>query len=230
MVELQDLTGVGPAREEALDEAGYSSVEDVADADHEELAEEADIPKDTALEFVVQAQNLVRPSDEDEDEDEELGDDEFDLQPKDVSDEVEEYEHEIEEMDFPLEGDESTEEIVEAAEESVEEDDTDGSYSVSIEFETRLQYDTFYHALMDRWTTIYRSQQPVADALDHILESVYHADTEVTVECTERELNELHSAVLQRRTAYQGENLIDHMDALREIETQINDHREEYLF
>jgi len=59
MAELEDLDGVGPTRAERLSEAGYGDMEALAAADHEELAEEADVPEDTALEFVVQAQNVV---------------------------------------------------------------------------------------------------------------------------------------------------------------------------
>ena len=227
MAELEDLDGVGPTRAERLDEAGYGDMEALAEADHEELAEEADVPEDTALEFVVQAQNVVE---DDEPEDEGLDEGtEFDLEPKDVSEEVEEADSE-EEEDESEDSDDGGADVDEDVEDESTEEDEPTSYEVVVEFENDLQYHVFHHALMDKWTTVYTSRQPASDALRETLSELTGNSEEVTLELSSDELNELHSAVLQRRTDYQGENLIDHMDALREVEAQVDEQRAEYLF
>ena len=232
MAELEDLDGVGPTRAERLDEAGYGDMEALAAADHEELAEEADVPEDTALEFVVQAQNVVEDN---EAEDEGLDEDtEFDLEPREVSEEVEEAdsgeeEDESDEDDRGAVADEPAESAEDAEDESTEEDEPT-TYEIGLEFENDLQYHVFHHALMDKWTTVYTSRQTASDTLREILSDLTGNKEEVTLELSSDELNELHSAVLQRRTDYQGQNLIDHMDALREVEAQVDEQRAEYLF
>lgn len=59
MADLNDIDGLGPARSESLKNEGYESVEDLADADAEDVSEAAGVPEDTALSFVVQAQNYA---------------------------------------------------------------------------------------------------------------------------------------------------------------------------
>jgi len=57
---FQEIDGVGPSREEDLTDAGYESYSDLGEADAATLEE--DIPRlsgDTALEIIVQAQNLA---------------------------------------------------------------------------------------------------------------------------------------------------------------------------
>lgn len=225
MAELQDINGLGPARAESLVEAGYETVEDLAEADHEQAGEEADIPSDTVLEFVVQAQDLVG----DEGSGEEVADDEFDLAPKDVSDEVDESEEEPEddeEDEVEAQTDESDDD---SDDEELADDGTRGPFPISLEFNTRLQYDVFHAALMRRWERVYTSNQPAADTMEKLLEGLDNRE-EVSYELTEAEMNELHSAVTQRRTRYQGDNLIDQMDALQVVQTQIDDARQRHLF
>jgi len=81
--ELTEISGVGPARSESLAESGYPTIESIASAEPEALATAADITEDKALDFIVQAQNLLpAPGDEESSHD-------FDLTPADVSDERE---------------------------------------------------------------------------------------------------------------------------------------------
>lgn len=65
MAELNDIDGLGPARSESLEDAGYESLEDLAEADSQSVADEANVPEDTALSFIVQAQNRVEGDVED---------------------------------------------------------------------------------------------------------------------------------------------------------------------
>lgn len=225
MTELSDIDGVGPAMEERLEESGYEDVEAIADADESELSEVDQITSDKALDFIVQAQNLLKESDEEEEEDA-LDGEEFDLTPSELSDEEEEDNEEDEE-----DGEEVEEEIVEESDEEdgEEVDDEPELYSLSLSFDTMLEYDVFHAALMRRHERVYSGNQPAADALQKCLDGLDSFEG-VVYELTSEELNELHSAVLQQRTNYQGDNLIDHMDALRKVETQVNEQREELLF
>lgn len=217
MTQVTDITGIGPAKAETLEEEGYGTVEEIAEADRETLAAVDGVGEDRALEFIVGASDLLEEGQEEELEEEEDGD-EFDLKPSEVADEINGEDEEEEDEDEPVE-DESVEE------ESNEED----SYTVDINFETRLQYHTFHAAIMRYHENIYSSNQPYSQAMQKILDGFTDYDS-LSYELSEEELNTLHTAVKQARTSYQGNNLIDHMDALNVVEEQINDQRREYLF
>lgn len=228
MAELVDINGVGPAKAETLEEAGFDSVEAIAEADQDELAAVDGVGDDRALEFIVQAADLVEDTEE---EVEEVEGDEFDLKPSEVSDEVEKLDdptdEEVEEELIELEEEIAEEE--EAVEEVEEESDEPENYTVVIEFDEMLEYDVFHAAIMRRHEDVYTGRQQAADALAKVLDGLDNFD-EVSYSLTEEEFNELHSAVLQQRTNYQGDNLIDHMDALKKIEEQVNEQRDELLF
>ena len=221
MTDLDNIDGVGPAMEERLEENGYEDVEALAEADEDELSEVKQVTSDKALDFIVQAQNLIEDADEEEAE-EELGGDEFDLTPSELSDEQEEEQSDEEEVVEESEEEEEEPEIAPQQEEI-------SVYSIQLTFDTMLEYDVFHAALMRRHERVYTGNQPAADALQKCLDGLDNFE-KAEYELDEQELNELHSAVLQQRTNYQGDNLIDHMDALKKIETQVNEQRNEYLF
>ena len=221
MTELDKIDGVGPAMEERLEENGYENVEALAEADEDELSEVKQVTSDKALDFIVQAQNLIEDSDEEEGE-EELGGDEFDLTPSELSEEEEgEQSDDVEE--------EIVEEVVEESEEDKPQQEEISVYPIQLTFDSMLEYDVFHAALMRRHERVYTGNQTAADALQKCLDGLDNFE-KAEYELDEQELNELHSAVLQQRTNYQGDNLIDHMDALKKIETQVNEQRNEYLF
>jgi len=89
--------------------------------------------------------------------------------------------------------------------------------------------DVFHAALMRHHERVYTSYQPDADAMQKFLDQLDDFNS-VSYELTESELNTLHTAVKQCRTDYQGDNLIDHMEALQAVEEQVNDQRRDYLF
>lgn len=228
MPELTDINGVGPAKAETLRENGYESVEDVANADEEELEAVDGVGDDRALEFIVSAQNLV---DDDAVEDEaEVAEDEFDLTPSEVSEEVEsgqnEDEDDVQPQQKPIVEDETD---AGEGEPVVAEESNEGPHDVAIDFDDRLQFHTFHEALMNRHESAYSSDQSSADAMQKCLDGLDSFDG-VSYELTEEELNELHSAILQQRVDYQGANLIEHMDALRAVEEKVDYLRQEYLF
>lgn len=215
MIEVTDIKGIGPAKAETLADAGYESVEDIANADADELGEVEGVGEDRALEFIVGAADLLESTEEVE---EETDDDEFDLKPSDVGDELEDEVDELEEeLKEELEDTESPT------------DDEDQTYTVSIDFSSDDEYHTFHAAIMRYYERIYTSNQPASDAMAKILEKLTDSG-DVEYELDEQELNTLHTAVKQMRTQYQGDNLIDQMDALRSVEEQINEQRREALF
>lgn len=208
MTDFEELDGVGPARSDSIVDAGYESMDELANADHDSLAEEIGVPEDTALEFVVQAQNVVE-DDEDASADAEDDSDEADPLPADLA-----------------EPDES------GAADS-EEDDTDESdeyYELVVDLDTDLHYDVYMDALLNAYERRYGSHQPKIDATAKVLDDARYNSGEVSHELTEYELNNLHAAVTQQEKDYKGNNMIDHMDAMLDIVDQVNEVRNEKLF
>lgn len=220
MADLTDITGIGPTKAETLVEEGFESIEDIADAETDELAEIKGITEDRALEFKVEASDMiadVEPVDEGDGED-------FDLKPADVGEELEdeEVEEEVEEV-------EEMEEEVEEEEDSTEDPQLDPAYTVNVDFDEPVHFHTFHAAIMRHYENVYQSHQPAADAMEKLINKLTSPDS-IEVELDEYELNTLHTAVKQARMDYQGDNLIEYMEALQDIEDQIDEQRREYLF
>lgn len=234
--DLQEIDGVGPSREDDLNEAGYETYSDLAEADHEELAEEINrLSEDKALSLVVQGQNLsdLEEADVEESEAEDDSEDEGteEVEPEEALDELpdeDELEEELEEANAEDEGGSASEN--EEPEPEEEEDETD--YEVLLDFEGTHEYDTFYHTLIEERCALRRTNRTGVDTYDNLLASMraIDVDGEFTVEMTADELNDLHNAVMEQRYSYQGENLIDYMDALRAVETDLNEIRRDLLF
>jgi len=228
MVELTELDGVAEGRADNLKDAGYEEVEDLTDADPETLAEEVNyLPEDTALDLVVQSQNLIA---EDEAEVEET-------EPKSITEDVEEAVEEVEEEtveeDEP-EVEEVEEETVEEDEPEVEEvDDEPEEISFELTFDEPLEYDTFFDAVMSQRATMLRTNRDGVNAFEHALDQM-RASTgvgaTVELEMEAGQLNDLHNCVRQMMVSYKGDNLIAHMDALKKVLNDINEVREEHLF
>lgn len=225
MVEISDLDGVGPARSDSLVEAGYEDVDAIAEADPEQLAEDIGVPDDTALDFVVQAQNAVE--DDEEDESEAESDSSPDVEEDTITnDEAPEAE--------PEAADDNAEDEAEpeAEDESLEEDDEPDVIEFSISFGTGLEYDTFYDSALETRANYYRTNRTGVEAYEHTLEQLRNGspDEDVDFEFTPAQLNDLHNAIRERKIQYKGDNLIDHMDALDEVLQQIEAVRNEHLF
>lgn len=218
MAELTDLDGVGPARSDSLEEAGYESVEAVAEAEPEQLAEDADVPEDTALGFVVQAENLVAEEDAEVEEQEPV---------------TQEIEEAVEDEDE----DEEVEEVEEAEDDSeVAEDDSEPVgeevYSFELEPESGLEYDVLFAAVMRGKETMLQANRTNTDLFDDLLDQMRSADVGDTLELEADAdgLNTLHNHVRKLVVEYQGNNLIDHMNALKAVQQDLNEVRQEYLF
>ena len=215
---LTDLDGVGPARRNSLQDEGYEDFESIAEADHEVLAEEVDIPEDTALEFVVQAQNLVASDDSEESEND--------------SEEAQDDAEEVSEEDGPLPGDlpDSSENGDEDTSEKYSDESGDEVYELVIDLETDVHYDAYIMALLSAYERRHNSHQPTLDAINEVLDDARYNTGEVSHELTPFELNSMHAAVSQQVTEYKGQNMIAHMEAMRDVLEQVNEVREAELF
>lgn len=215
--DFQELDGVGPAREEKLNDESYETYEELGDADHEELADTINrLSEDAALDLVVQAQNVA------------------DLEEAEVEEEVEDSEKEEEpaEADFEEEDADANEADAESQSASETEPEGEVEFEVELHFDGVHEYDTFYHTLIEERCNLRRTNRAGVDSYEKMLQSMRATSPEgsFTVSLTEDELNDLHNAILEQRIDYQGENLIDYMDALRVVENNVNAVREEFLF
>lgn len=201
---FQEIDGVGPSREEDLTDAGYESYSDLGEADAATLEE--DIPRlsgDTALEIIVQAQNLAG----------------LDEAEPEANPEVEEPE--------PSDAAEEPE-----PEPEPEPSEAPEQYTAEIAIATPEEYDALYDALLQHRQTLIGTNRPGIDRATAYIDQLRGAtvgDT-LTFELTADELNGLHSSVMQHRLYYQGRNLREQLEALRRIENKINGIREENLF
>lgn len=219
---LTDIDGVGPARSESLEEGGYESVEAISEADSEELAEAVDIPEDTALGFVVQAENMV-------------AEEEADIEEREpVTQEIEEEVKEIDEDDEEnLE--EEVEELEEEIEDEVEEVDAEEGeevYSFEIEPKTALEHDVLFASVMRGKETMLQANRTNTELFDNLLDQMRSSEVGevIELEADKDGLNQLHNHVRKLVVEYQGNNLIDHMNAMKEIQQQVNAVRKDRLF
>lgn len=232
MAELTDIQKIGPSRAEELESMGYDSVEALASGDVEEIAELDRVSEDMALEFIIAASDMVEESEPENDaapntdfSDEhglDEGGERFDLAPSEVSNEVDINEEAVSgEIDGELE----------ALSETVEGEmaESGGPYDVSLEFENRMQYHTFHDAIMTYYSSIKDSRRDASECMKKLLSEVSGVDN-ISVTMTEDEINALHTAVKQKRLAYQGQNNIDLMEELTAVESQVDDVRKEKLF
>lgn len=222
--DFQAIDGVGPAREEHFVDEGYEAYADLAEADPAELSEQiSNLPEDSALEIVVQAQNLTDLEEAEVEEDPEVEEDETDTitESNDGTDVV-----------MNVEGDEGEDVAEDADDEEVEEGSEPEVYSLELTLASDGQYDAFYDTLLShRNTLIGRNSHEVdryTDYIDELREAVV-GDT-LEYELTADEINSLHNAIRQKRLDYQGANLNDQLAPARELETKFNNQREELIF
>jgi len=233
--DLQELDGVGPAREEKLNDEGYETYAELGEADHEELAESINrLSEDAALDLVVQAQNMADLEEAEVEESDDEGEPEVEEEAEESDDEEEP--EPPQEADFTEEEDADADEADSASENEEDEPEpeveAEATFTVTLDFDGVHEYDTFYHTLLEERCNLRRTNRAGVESYEKMLESLRgtSADGSFTVELSEDELNDLHNAVLEQRISYQGENLIDYMDALRVVENNVNAVREEFLF
>jgi hypothetical protein len=227
--DFQAIDGVGPAREEHFIDEGYEVYADLAEADPAELSEQiSNLPEDSALEIVVQAQNLTDLEEAEVEEDPEVEETETITESNDGTDVVMNVEGD-EGEDF---AEDQGEDVSENEGEDVEESSETEAYSLELTLASDGQYDAFYDTLLShRNTLIGRNSHEVdryTDYIDELREAVV-GDT-LEYELTADEINSLHNAIRQKRLDYQGANLNDQLAPARELETKFNNQREELIF
>jgi|APHM01.1.fsa_nt_gi hypothetical protein len=212
--DFQEIDGVGPSRDEDLQEAGYTEYADLADTDANTL--ESQIPRlseDTALEIIVQAQNLT------------------DLQDASVQENPDTQESEtITVTENP--GEENTQGSENEPVDETDEDKGENTHTVSLTINTAYQYDALYDALLSYrqklLSTNLSGTDTVTELIDELRDTV--VGEAVEFELTGDEINNIHNALLQHRIDYQGKNFHDQLTAAKKIEMQFNEERERILF
>jgi hypothetical protein len=199
---FQEIDGVGPAREEHLEEAGYDSYEDLAKTKPSMLEEEIPrLSEDSALSIIVQAQNMT----------------ESEIEGEESNTETKE-EQEIPESTNNKSNSSSNEEIE--------------TYPVMIKITDGSEYDALYDALLQHRQKLIGTNREGIDRTSEYIDALRDIRTTGTIELelTGSELNNLQNAILQQRLDYQGRNLSEKMESLRRIENRVNNLREKYLF
>lgn len=224
--DFTELDNVGPAREEKFTELGYDEYTDLAEVEPATLADEVSrLPEDSALEIIVQAQNLA-----------ELETAEVEENPDSDPDPSETVTVDGEDDSGTVESDtvNVTEKVVEADETVVGESGDDGEdvHELRLEIETVNEYHAMYACLLSyRRKLIGTNQSGVGqaeDVLEQLQESVVGDELVVSMEASG--INDLHNALLQYRLDCQGKNMNEFLSAARALESKYNNERERLLF
>jgi hypothetical protein len=229
---FQKIDGVGQAREESLISEGYEDFEDLAQADASELSNNISrLPEDSALEMIIQAQNLTElenasvtenPSIETGTETET----ETETENNTTSDEqITVSETRSQETGMTSEESENT---------MTENTGTDNgnTYTVTISIKSDRQYDALYDTLISYRQKLIRTNREGVSRADTYLDKlrVASVDSVIELSLSQDELNSLHNIIKQNRVNYQGKNYSEQLRGIREIEDEINTQRRELLF
>lgn len=219
MVELQDITGVGASRAEDLQEMGYTSVEDVANANPEDLTELSRVAEDRAIEIVVDAQNLAGSEEEPSVEEADSTDEGTESGSETITFDEEELDEEVEALEEEIPApDEGTE--------SEEEREPNRVFELSTDF-SPLEKEVSVYALLDSYTRLRSRNVARSNACFRVLEKLRDG---ASVELTEEELNAFHAAIRQQRLEYQGNNHVEMMRVATGVEDSVSALREAELF
>lgn len=219
MVELQDITGVGASRAEDLQEMGYTSVEDVANANPEDLTELSRVAEDRAIEMVVDAQNLAGSEEEPSVEEADSTDEGTESGSETITFDEEELDEELDVLEKEVPApDEGTE--------SEEEREPNRVFELSTDF-SPLEKEVSVYALLDSYTRLRSRNVARSNACFRVLEKLRDG---ASVELTEEELNAFHAAIRQQRLEYQGNNHVEMMRVATGVEDSVSALREAELF
>lgn len=222
--DLQEIDGVGPAREEDLNELGYEEYSDLAEAGAEELAEDVErLSEDRALELIVQAENLTDLEEaEVSDSDDESEDAESDSETIEVSEEVGDGDDE-----------ETSSEPTDDDSEDAGDDGQAETVTLELGFDNDDQYDTFFYTVYEARNNYIRTNRvEQTDYLENILDSLRQVgpDGSISVELEPQELHDLHNEIRGQIVDYQGENLMEQHDELRQVQNSVDEVRSAELF
>ena len=223
---FQKIDGVGQAREESLISEGYEDFEDLAQADASELSNNISrLPEDSALEMIIQAQNLTELENASVTENASI---ENKTESENTSDNDEQITvSETRSQETGMKSDESEETVTESTS-----TDSKNDYAITISIESDRQYDALYDTLISYRQKLIRTNRQGVSRADEYLDKLRSAsvDSVIEISVSEDELNSLHNIVKQNRVSYQGKNYSEQLRGIREIEDEINNQRRELLF
>ena len=233
MTELTDVKGIGPARAEEFTEAGYDTVESIAETTSAQLAEDTSISEGKASNIITSAQEESGGT-EDIVTTDDIVEGAFEEKPDSEEEEPDDFEEEKADDSEEEEPDDSEEEEPEEKEaepdDSEEEEETQESNTILVELDaTPLQEDLLVATLVNHYTTQKRRNASREEACLTILEK-RRETSELKFELTSLQLNTLYAAIKEKRNFYQGKNLIDYMNELRVLEDQVQEYRNEFVF
>jgi transcription termination factor NusA len=238
MATLTDIKGVSDSRADNLRDEGFSTVDDIAEAEVDALAEVHGLGESSAYDLIENAQETLR-SDHIDDEEEE--DEEPDL------DELDEVEVEDEEEDEPEEEEVTEEDVQELVEEAAEdeeepdleeeededeeeEEELEEPFEISFEVPSDTHYDYLHMALLDAQLDPRSADEEAAlcKALDAV--RPLGGEGEASFECTRVELNHIHAALRNAETGHQSNRQSEAFEALRDIRRAVDRVRSAKIF
>jgi hypothetical protein len=224
--DFQKIDGVGQAREESLINEGYEEFEDLAQADASELSNNISrLPEDSALEMIVQAQNLTELENASVTENPSI----------EKNTETENNTTSAEQITVSETRLQETGMTSDESENTMTENtgiDSENTYTVTISINSDRQYDALYDTLISYRQKLIRTNREGVSRADTYLDKlrVASVDSVIELSVSEDELNSLHNIIKQNRVNYQGKNYSEQLRGIREIEDEINTQRRELLF
>lgn len=235
MANLTDIKGVSDSRAEDLEDEGFTSVDDVAEADAKDLTEVSGVGEATAYDLIDSAQGVLKEEHLGEEEAEEETEEEREDVDLEDLEEVNEEPPEGYAEGEPEEPDDEEGEGEEEVEDTSAEDEEDAApeeFDVEIEVNSDLQYDFLLKALVDMKLERSSNNQATQNAIQKAIDAVrpLGGEGQFSVTVTANELNRLHAAVQQAETRHQRNRQTDAFEAMREMKDQVNAARSEYVF
>lgn len=228
--DFQKIDGVGQAREESLIDKGYREFEDLAQADASELSNNISrLPEDSALEMIVQAQNLTELENASVTENPSI---ETGTESESENNSNNDEQITVSETRSQETGTTSTESENTMTESTSTSTDSENTYTVIISINSDRQYDALYDTLISYRQKLIRTNREGVSRADTYLDKlrVASVDSVIELSLSEDELNSLHNIIKQNRVNYQGKNYSEQLRGIREIEDEINTQRRELLF
>jgi|APHM01.1.fsa_nt_gi hypothetical protein len=219
----ENIDGVGPARDEKLEENGYTEYTDLAEAEAGDLSDSiSHLTEDTALEIIVQAQNMVELNEASVEENPTI----------ELNQSIDNGSNES--SDITEGNTNNSDSDSDSDNETASENKTPDTnvHRITLTLDTKYEYDALYDTLITyRQKLIRTNRNGVSRAAEYLttLRKATVGDA-ITLKLDERELNGLHNMVKQNRMEYQGKNYGNQLEGIRSVEDKINTQRRDLLF
>lgn len=230
MTDLTDVDGIGDARAETMAENGYESLEDLSNADPEQLEEDINrLTADRATSMVLQAENMLEEGGDGSGND---GEEEEVVTTDDVTGPLDEnVSDDADDVSTDEGGDTTSSDEPDTESSDDEQDDSESGptlHELHVEVEDvddGVVRDEFVAAMVE-YRRNYRNRNPTrARMANEILDKHRRNDGQLYFELDRDELNVMHSAMKKRKNDYRGSNEVDEMNILRSIIESVNEVR-----